>query len=297
MKNTSLFAVVAVVSAFASTLLATGCSSDAASDAAAPGEPGAAGSSGGATPSGASEAEINAACDTFFDALQTHGKRCGNPVLGMDTFETARPGAIAVCRQRSKSPGTGYTPAFHRACAAALDTLACGDTTKLIEACAEPRGQLPKGTPCAMDDQCADGYCQLPPKAPKGSTCGTCAVPVWIGKGGNCDIDNAKCRSGMECKSYQGSSRCSFPSGPQTGPAKVGQACSIDSSGRPVVLCEAGADCTYDYPGHTGDLFENRRCVQTPGLGQEYTNNYTCDSWLVRGADWRCQVEEVLDCR
>lgn len=280
-----------------STLFATGCSSDAASDAAAPGEPGTAGSSGGTSPSGASEADINAACDTFFDALQARGKRCSNPVLGMDTFETARPGAIAVCRQRSKSPGTGYSPAFHRDCAKALDTLACGDTTKLIEACAEPRGQLPKGTACAMDDQCADGYCQLPPKAPRGSTCGTCAVPVWIGKGGNCDIDNAKCRSGLECSSFKGSTTCSPFYTTTTGPAKVGQECNIEASRGAVVLCEMGGYCTYDYPGHTGGPFDNLRCVSRPGLDQKYTNNYTCDSWLVRGADWRCQVEEVLDCR
>lgn len=273
-----------------------------------------------------SAVEIDAGCTEYFDALLARRKRCasGQATFGLDASEVARDSFMAVCRQRSTRPGTGYTPQFHETCAKAFSEAACEDYDAIVRACWEPRGKLAAGSGCSTDDQCADGYCRLPSGASPGSTCGTCAVPIWGRTGTSCsETRDVKCVPGLLCMSdsYGQSGRsCRVP---QSVMASEGEACigtdGSSSTGKycnnglyckngrcarrtvvPVgafcrddeLACEDGSDCI-----PTGDF--NDKCVKRLGIGQTcgIAGAGYCNDWVECGATKKCELRQPdLDC-
>lgn len=232
----------------------------------------------------------------------------------VDASEGARASFMAVCRQRSQRQGTGYTPEFHDRCAKVFTDAACDDADAVIRTCWEPRGVLPRDAGCATDDQCADGYCRLPSGAARGSTCGTCAVPIWGRRGTPCwEKRDVKCVAGLKCESnqYDGRGSCELPSrrGGDEGSScslahydscRSGLYCSDRRCVRATIVPDGESCNSDDRQCAEGSTCHNHVCVKLPGIGDACGTEETvdwCNSWTTCGATKKCELrEEALDC-
>lgn len=265
--------------------------------------------------------ELTPTCGAWFDALLARDERCGAGVLRLDSGPWDKDAAVATCIARSAAPGTGYTKAFYEGCKAAAETLACDAHNALVKACEAPRGSLARGMACAKDDQCADGYCQLPENAKEGTTCGTCAVPIWGERGDRCwDLDtnavirNFKCRPGLYCETAGsgGSGQCksAIPASDSgdscntgTGiydPCERGFSCEFGKCVRQPIVPEGGslrAGEVYGIcaPGTYEDQ-PTKTCLRRGAIGEKCdTYEKPCSAWLTCNVDV-CELPETLSC-
>jgi hypothetical protein len=187
-------------------------------------------SSSGAAPGnrgdGGSGTSAAKACADVSKARCQRNDACTNSVANKVKF-----GDEATCETRDTSSctialsaaGTGTTPDFLVACAAAVTAQSCADylTGKTITACQTPAGKGALGSACAYPAQCDSTYCAVP----KGAACGTCAA---VPKAGDSCAAEDGCGPGFDCT--KDTSICVVP-------AAQGGACG---KGNP---CAAGLSC------------------------------------------------------
>lgn len=303
---TRLFALTLV----SGTLGALGCSSS--SDGSPTNANGAATATPAATTASAnlpSDEEIERSCTAYFDGLTARHDRCGTgaPVMHKAAYAGARPSFMAACRQRMKREGTGYTPQFNDQCAKVFTDTACEDVDTVYKACWEPRGTLERGANCATDDQCTDGFCLLPAGAERGSSCGTCAVPIWARDGIECaGKNNVKCLPGLWCSpSPGGTGKCeSFSK-----PTRAGSSCRAGSECADGLGCIGGvcAKATVVGAGEScesesticaeGLVCSDKVCKKRGGIGEDCLEEFYCVGWTQCSPTNKCELwQQTLDC-